>query len=444
MAAKEERDVDDTVRKHVECRYDRQPQREWEREERHRTEFAITRRALADHLPAAPARILDCGGGPGRYAIELARQGYQVTLFDLSSECLRLAQQKAHEGGVTLAAYEQGTATDLSRFSDEVFDVVLLLGPLYHLLEEEERARALSECRRVLKPGGVLFASFITRYAPIRYVAAHEPMWPLEEPDLLETLLSTGCLPPRGDPGSAFVAYCAHPAEVAPLCRKEGLEVIDVLGVEGMVSMIEEGVNALSGAAWEAWADLNHRLAQDPSIHGGTEHLLVVSCKPRWREVVRQIAGQLDEAGVRYTVVGGASVALHGVPVPVRDLDIETDADGAYRFQVLFADHVQEPVSLRESDTYRSQMGRFDLDGLTVEVMGDLQRREGERWVPTAARTETTVDLDGLPVRVSWLEEETVAYVRRGRLERAAECLPHCNRDRLLSLLQGEQALGVL
>ena len=58
--------------------------------------------------------------------------------------------------------------------------------------------------------------------------------------------------------------------------------------------------------------------------------------------------------------------------------------------------------------------------------------------------TETTVDLDGVPVHVSWLEEETLAYARRGRLGRAAECLPHCDHDRLLALLRGEQAAGVL
>jgi hypothetical protein len=64
--------------------------------------------------------------------------------------------------------------------------------------------------------------------------------------------------------------------------------------------------------------------------------------------------------------------------------------------------------------------------------------------VPTAAQTETTVDLDGVPARTSWLEEETLAYIRRGRLERAARCLPHCDQGRLLSLLRGEHATGVL
>jgi S-adenosylmethionine-dependent methyltransferase len=429
---------------YIERLYDGQPQREWERAERHRTEFAVTLRALDEHLPAPPARVLDCGGGPGRYAIELARQGYDVTLFDLSSACLHMAEKNAQEAGVTLAAYAHGTATDLSCFPDQSFDAVLLMGPLYHLLEEAERLQALAEAHRVLKPGGPLLAAFITRYAPIRYVAAHEPQYPLEQPELLEMMLSTGRLSPRDEQESAFVAYFAHPNEVVPLCQRAGFEVRTVLGVEGLVSMIEDGVNALSGAAWEAWVDLNHRLAEDPSLHGGVEHLLVVAHRPRWWAVLRQITQRLHQAGVAYKVVGGASAALGGVPLPVKDIDIETDAAGAYRFQSLFPDQVVGLVSLRESKVYRSHFGHFDFEGVLVEVMGDLHRRQGERWVPTAAQTETTVDLDGVPARTSWLEEETLAYIRRGRLERAARCLPHCDHGRLLSLLRGEHATGVL
>ncbi len=430
--------------KYIERLYDGQPQREWERAERHRTEFAVTLRALDEHLPPPPARVLDCGGGPGRYAIELARRGYEVTLFDLSSECLHMAGEKAREAGVTLAAYEHGSAIDLSRFPDQSFDAVLMMGPLYHLLEEAERLRTLVEAHRVLKPGGSLLAAFITRYAPIRYVAAHEPAYLVEQPELLEMMLSTGRLPPRGEQGSAFVAYFAHPTEVVPLCQRAGFEVHTVLGVEGVVSMIEDGVNALSGAAWEAWVDLNHRLAEDATLHGGVEHLLVVAHRPRWRAVLAQIAQRLQQAGVAYKIVGGASAALGGVPLPVKDIDVETDAESAYRFQSLFPDQIVKAVSLRASEIYRSHLGRFDFEGVPVEVMGDLHRRQGERWVPTAAQSETTVDLDGVPARTSWLEEETLAYMRRGRLERAAQCLPYCDRGRLLSLLRGEQATGVL
>jgi S-adenosylmethionine-dependent methyltransferase len=424
--------------------YDQQPEREWERMERHRTEFAVTMRALAEHLPPPPARLLDCGSGPGRYAIELARRGYEVTLFDLSAGCLQMAQEKAAKAGVTLVAYEQGTATDLSRFPNASFDAILLMGPLYHLLGEAERQQALAECHRVLKPGGSLFAALISRYAALRWAAAHEPSWILERPELAEMILTTGVLPPRGESDTEFVAHFAHPTEVVPLCQRVGFEVVTVLGVEGLVSMIEDGVNALSGEAWETWVDLNYRIAADPSIHGCVEHLLAVAVKPLWRTVLRQIARRLDETGVTYKLVGGAAAALHGVPLPVRDLDLETDAEDAYRFQNIFSDYIVEPVILRENKVYRSHFGLFDFDGVAVEVIGDLHRWEEEQWVPTAATTETAIDLDGVPVCVSWLEEETLAYVRRGRLDRVAQCLPYCDQGRLLALLRGEEAVGVL
>ncbi len=263
----------------VQALYDSTSEREWQRIDRHRTEFAVTLRTLAEHLPPPPARILDCGGGPGRYAIELARQGYEVTLFDLSAGNLALAHAKADEAGVSFTAIAQGTATDLSRYGDASFDVVLLMGPLYHLLEEHERFSAVAEVRRVVRPGGLVFAAFITRYA------AHR------------------------------------------------------------------------------WADLSTRVSSDPVLFGAAEHLLVFSAAGR---------------------------------------------------------------------------------NITVEIMGQVERREGDGWVSTAASTETFVELDGVPVPLAWLEEEALAYVRRGRLERTAQCLPYCDRDRLLSLLRRETPAAVI
>ena len=262
----------------VEAFYNAQARGEWERLERHRTEFAVTLRVLGEHLPRPPARILDVGGGPGRYAIELTKQGYEVTLFDLSKACLALAEEKALEAGVKLAGVEQGNAVDLSRFADASFDAVLLMGPLYHLLEEDDRRRAVQEARRVLKPNGLIFAAFITRYAPIRWAAKYEPEWILKHRGRLEQLLASGALPAHPE-GGFTDAYFIHPREVRPLMEGEGFETLDLIACEGVVSMIEEKVNALSGELWEAWVELNYRLGRDPSVHGAAEHLLYVGRK---------------------------------------------------------------------------------------------------------------------------------------------------------------------
>jgi len=434
----------DAMRLAVQRLYDADPAGEWARMDRHRTEFAVTLRALHEYLPRPPARVLDCGGGPGRYAVELARQGYQVVLFDLSAGNLDLARQKAADAGVMLAAYEQGTALDLSPFADGEFDAVLLMGPLYHLLEESERRQALAEAHRVLRSGGPLIAAFIARYAAHRDCAAGYPDLLLAQRGDYDRILADGRLPPPDDGHVAFVAYFAHPTEVAPVCWSSGFEVAAVLGVEGVVSASEDEINKLDGPAWDRWLDVNWQVAPDPCIHGGVEHLLVVAHKPAWREVLKRIVRHLDEAEAPYIVVGGTSLALHGLPLRVKDLDIETDVAGAYRFAALFTEHTIMPMALRESAFYRSHFGQYDFDGVQIEVMACLERREGDAWVATQASNTNVVEVDGMPVNVSWLEEEALAYIRRGRLDRAALCLPRCDRERLLALLRGTQPTSVL
>ncbi len=147
---------------------------------------------------------------------------------------------------------------------------------------------------------------------------------------------------------------------------------------------------------------------------------------------------------MRYKVVGGASVALHGVSLPVKDVDIETDAGGAYRFEEIFAGQAARRVAFSESEKYRSHFGQFVIQGQQFEVMGNLQRKEGQAWRPTFAHTETWVDLDGVQVSISWLEEEALAYIRRAHMDRAALCLAGCGQGRLLVMLRREVETGVL
>lgn len=424
--------------------YDRDPQHEWQRAERHRTEFALTWKVLDAYLPSPPARILDCGGGPGRYAIPLARRGYQVTLFDLSPENLEFARQQALAAGVTLQAFDAGDAADLSRYADSSFAAVLLLGPLYHLLELDERQRALREAWRVLRPGGILFAAFINRYAGHFQAASRDPLLPLNEPHTSASILQTGKLAPPDAPKDSFTAYMAHPTEVAPLIWSSGFEHLETLNLEGLLGVNEAGVNALEGDAWEAWLAINWQAAHDPSLFGAGQHLLAVARRPLWPSVLCRLARELSQAGVDYTLTGSANLALHGVPLLVHDLDLEMSAQDAIRFSERYASFARLPLALRQDEHYRSYFGRFGIDGVTVEVMGDLQRKDGEIWKPTANSTGEYIELDGVQVHAAWLEEETLANLRRGRLERAALCLPYCSQERLAALLTRQVATDVI
>ena len=249
---------------------------EWERLERHRTEFGVTLRALAEFLPSPPAQVLDVGGGPGRYAIALAQQGYQVTLVDLSETSLVKAAEQAAAAEVHLAAIQQGNAVDLAAFGDATYDAVLLLGPLYHLTTLDDRARAVAETCRVLKPGGILFAGFLTRFSALRVCAKRFPEWLVAHPEYVEQLLTTGVH--QGEWGFTM-AYHAHPAEIEPFMTACGFTPLQLLACEGVVAHAEERINTLSGAAWEWWADLNYRLGKDPALYGSAVHLLYIGQK---------------------------------------------------------------------------------------------------------------------------------------------------------------------
>jgi S-adenosylmethionine-dependent methyltransferase len=265
----------------IEAFYDRNAQNEWDRLDRHRTEFAITLRAFEEHMPPPPLDVLDIGGGPGRYSIALAKRGYKVTLMDLSKRCLEFAKGKALESGIELTDYRHGTALDLSTFLDESFGVVVLMGPLYHLLEEDRRLRAIREARRVLKSNGLLFATIITRYAPVRWAAKNEPELVEQERKILETGIWRPSL--DGTPSQARVgftdSYFANPVEMRQLMESEKFETLDLVACEGVISLIEEKVNELPGPVFDAWVELNYKLSEDPGVHGGAEHLLYVGRK---------------------------------------------------------------------------------------------------------------------------------------------------------------------
>ena len=263
----------------IELYYNEDAQIEWQRLERHRMEFAITMYALTDYLPSGPQTVLDVGGGPGRYALALSSLGYQVTLLDLSQSNLNFAQQKACESNLSIQQYIHGNVLRLSSLHVGMFDAVLLLGPLYRLLSLQERQQALREAWQVLRPGGIIFVAFVTRYAAFRNLAKSSPLTLLKQPTEWEEILRTGIY--RAGQGVGFTdAYFAHPSEIRPLMEEMNFETLNLIGCEGIIARNEEQVNQLSGEAWQAWVNLNYKLGQESSLYGAADHLLYIGKKP--------------------------------------------------------------------------------------------------------------------------------------------------------------------
>lgn len=131
-----------------------------------RVEYIITMKYIHECLEGmARAEILDVGAGTGRYSVQLADEGHDVTAVELVKYNLGVLKSK----GSSVKAY-QGNALDLSRFADETFDMTLVLGPLYHLYTTEDKVQALSEAKRVTKSGGYIFAAYcMNEYGVLLY-----------------------------------------------------------------------------------------------------------------------------------------------------------------------------------------------------------------------------------------------------------------------------------
>lgn len=208
-------------------------------------EFVRTVEIIERRLPTAPAVVADIGGGPGRYTAWLAGLGYEVEHRDLIPA--HVEQARAGVNGAATVRARVGDALDLD-LADASVDAVLLLGPLYHLRRRADRISALREAMRIVRPGGPVFIAAISRWAP-RLDGVLRVRLYLEYPDTgnyVDTVERVGWMPPL-HPGM-FTATCHRPGQLRAEVRAAGLEVADLVSVEG--------------AAWLV-ADLPDRLA-DP------------------------------------------------------------------------------------------------------------------------------------------------------------------------------------
>ena len=244
-------------------------------------ELARTQRLLERFLPKPAAAIADVGGGPGRYAVWLARKGYRVHLIDAAPLHVEQARTAAAEANVGLASAKVGDARSLA-LPDESVDAVLLLGPLYHLGERADRVTAFAEARRVCRPGGVVIAAAISRFASmldgLRGGYLEDPVFAAVAEDDLVTGRHRN---PTGNPAYFTTAYFHRPEELAAECNDAGLLHEATYGVEGAAWLLSDLDARLADARrWSVLLDALARLEAEPALLGVSAHLLAVARRP--------------------------------------------------------------------------------------------------------------------------------------------------------------------
>jgi ubiquinone/menaquinone biosynthesis C-methylase UbiE len=240
-----------------------------------------TQAILARNLPQAPASIFDVGGAAGIYAFPLAKQGYQVHLIDPVELHLEQARSREAGSGVALASITLGDARSLD-IPPASADAVLLLGPLYHLVEHSDRLQALRESLRILKPGGVLFACAISRFASLIDGLSSGFFQDAEFRRIVGVDLVSGQhRNPTQHPRYFTTAYFHRPDELTAEVRDAGFSDLRVLAVEGP-AWSEAGFRGIWDDAVQRASLMEFLLLaeQEPSILGASAHFIAVGHRP--------------------------------------------------------------------------------------------------------------------------------------------------------------------
>jgi len=244
-------------------------------------ELLRTRELIERYAGRSPATVLDVGGAAGVYALWLADAGYTLHLIDAVPRLVAEAQQRSAAQARPLASCRVGDARALD-FPDQSAGIVLLLGPLYHLTEAADRARALREARRVLKPGGRLFAAVISRWASALDGLSRDLLQDPRFAAIVERDLREGQHRNPTERMDYFTtAYFHRPEELAAEVRAAGLVLDGLYGLEGPGWLLSDVAERLADPRRRAdLLQVLRQLESEPSMLGVSAHLLAVARAP--------------------------------------------------------------------------------------------------------------------------------------------------------------------
>lgn len=213
------------------------------------------------------AKILEIGAGSGRYSHHFAQNGYEVDaveLLDVNIEHIRAHMQE----GETLRIFK-GNALNLDFLRAESYDIVLLLGPLYHLYTEKDQLTALHESMRLLKKGGILMNAYCLADAAILEVAFRKGLaQSLIEGKLLDPVTFKTHSEPKDLFNLLTVSDINHLNTYLPAKR------LHLVGSDMSAEFLKETLNRMDDETFEIYMRYHFTVCEREDLIGAGNHAL--------------------------------------------------------------------------------------------------------------------------------------------------------------------------
>lgn len=211
--------------------------------------------------------VLEIGAGSGRYSVALAKEGFHVTTVELADSNFSILQKNSK--GVACLQAVQGDATDLSGFSDQAFDLTLVLGPMYHLYDKEDIHKAIDEAIRVTKKNGIIFFAFISVFG-IMYANYFQGNWAAGQQENFTSDYKT-----RHFKEQLFTGYDV--TEFEKLFEEKPVQWITTTGTDGILESIEDRAGfSIADRDFETFVSWYLAFSEKRELLGNTNHLLYI------------------------------------------------------------------------------------------------------------------------------------------------------------------------
>lgn len=231
-----------------------------------KVEYLTTMRYIERYLVPG-MRILEIGAATGRYSHALARMGYTVDAVELVQHNIDIFNRNTLPGeNVTV---QQGDARDLSAFSDDTFDMTLLLGPMYHLFTTEDQQKALEEAIRVTKPGGIVFVAYCSNDATMVQYCFGRGM--LRE-ERYKRLVDPVTFKASADPAELFVLY--RKDEIDSLMERFPTDRLHFVGTDMATNYMRDTIDEMEEELFDMYLRYHFSICERSDLVGASHHFL--------------------------------------------------------------------------------------------------------------------------------------------------------------------------